>query len=155
MADLVLSGATSGSVTLSAPAVSGSTTLTLPTTSGTVLTSASDLTAQVKSATNATGSAPIYTCRAWVNFNGVGTVAIRSSGNVSSITDGGTGIYTANFTTAMPDVNYACFAGSSAEVTESNRNINFSTLLTGSALFRNIENGIPADSTNVYFCIFR
>jgi hypothetical protein len=46
-------------------------------------------------------------CRAWVNFNGTGTVAIRASFNVSSITDGGTGIYTVNFTTAMPDANYA------------------------------------------------
>jgi hypothetical protein len=42
-----------------------------------------------------------------VNFNGTGTVAIRASGNVSSITDNGTGDYTVNFTTAMPDANYA------------------------------------------------
>jgi hypothetical protein len=53
------------------------------------------------------GSAPIYAARAWVNFNGTGTVAIRASGNVSSITDNGTGDYTVNFTTAMPDANYA------------------------------------------------
>ena len=46
-------------------------------------------------------------CRAWVNFNGTGTVAIRSSFNVSSITDNGTGDYTVNFTTAMPDVSYS------------------------------------------------
>jgi len=56
---------------------------------------------------NATGSAPMYACRAWVNFDGTGTVAIRASGNVSSITDNGTGDYTVNFTTAMPDANYA------------------------------------------------
>lgn len=48
-----------------------------------------------------------YGCRAWVNFNGTGTVAIRTSGNVSSITDGGVGTYTVNFTTAMPDTNYS------------------------------------------------
>jgi hypothetical protein len=54
------------------------------------------------------GSAAVaYGCRAWVNFNGTGTIAIRSSGNVSSITDRGIGEYTVNFTTAMPDVNYA------------------------------------------------
>lgn len=52
------------------------------------------------------GTAPIYMCRAWVNFNGTGTVAIRGSGNVSSITDNGTGNYTVNFTNALPDVNY-------------------------------------------------
>ena len=67
---------------------------------------------------NATGStfgfnsgygsvATAYGCRAWVNFNGTGTVAIRASGNVSSITDNGTGNYTVNFTNAMPDQNYA------------------------------------------------
>ena len=46
-------------------------------------------------------------CKAWVNFNGTGTVAIRASYNVSSITDNGTGKYTVNFTTAMADANYA------------------------------------------------
>jgi hypothetical protein len=51
--------------------------------------------------------ATAYGCRAWVNFNGTGTPAIRASGNVSSITDNGTGKYTINFTTAMPDANYA------------------------------------------------
>ena len=46
-------------------------------------------------------------CKAWVNFNGTGTVAIRGSYNVSSVTDNGTGQYTVNFTTAMPDANFA------------------------------------------------
>jgi hypothetical protein len=64
-----------------------------------------------------TGSAPSYTCRAWVNFNGTGTVAIRASGNVSSITDNGTGDYTVNFTTAMPDTNYAFSGGASNDGT--------------------------------------
>lgn len=59
------------------------------------------------------GSAPIYGARAWVNFNGTSTVAIRASGNVSSITDNGTGDYTVNFTTAMPDANYVLVASSS------------------------------------------
>ena len=48
-------------------------------------------------------------CRAWVNFNGTGTVAIRASFNVTSITDNGTGDYTVNFTTALPDANYSAF----------------------------------------------
>ena len=51
--------------------------------------------------------ATAYGCRAWVNFNGTGTVAIRGSGNVSSITDNAVGEYTVNFTTAMVDANYA------------------------------------------------
>ncbi len=49
----------------------------------------------------------VYTAKAWVNFNGTGTVAIRASGNVSSITDNGTGDYTVNFTVAMTDANYS------------------------------------------------
>jgi hypothetical protein len=49
-------------------------------------------------------------CRAWVNFNGTGTVAIRASFNVSSITDNGTGDYTVNFTNALVDANYAAVA---------------------------------------------
>ena len=52
------------------------------------------------------GSAPIFGARAWVKFNGTGTVAINGSGNVSSITDSSTGSYLVNFTTAMPDTNY-------------------------------------------------
>lgn len=60
----------------------------------------------VKTALNAGGSAPVYACRAWVNFNGTGTVAIRGNGNVSSITDDATGKYTINYTTAMSSVNY-------------------------------------------------
>jgi len=90
MASLVLTGDTSGQVTIAAPAVAGTTTLTLPATTGTVL---NDATCGV--------------CRAWVNFNGTGTVAIRASFNVTSITDNGTGNYTINFTTAMTDVNYS------------------------------------------------
>lgn len=54
--------------------------------------------------------ATAYGCRAWVNFKGTGTLAIRSSGNVTSVTDHGVGDYTVNFTNAMPDVNYATIA---------------------------------------------
>jgi hypothetical protein len=74
---------------------------------------ANTITAAATSATTATalstasGSAPSYSARAWVNFNGTGAVAIVGSGNVSSITDNGTGDYTLNFTTAMSDANYA------------------------------------------------
>ena len=60
-----------------------------------------------------TGSAPIYCARAWVNFNGTGTPAIRSSGNVSSITEWGTGRYTVNLTTAVNNINGAVVSGGS------------------------------------------
>lgn len=62
---------------------------------------------KIENKLNVSGSAPIYACRAWVNFNGTGTVSIRASGNVSSITDNASGDYTVNFTTAMQDANYA------------------------------------------------
>tara|TARA_R100000544_G_C2220435_1_gene57201 strand:- start:141 stop:632 length:492 start_codon:yes stop_codon:yes gene_type:complete len=58
------------------------------------------------SLTTASGSAPSFSARAWVNFNGTGTPAIRASGNVSSITDSSTGQYFVNFSTAMPDINF-------------------------------------------------
>lgn len=56
-----------------------------------------------------------YKCRAWVNFNGTGTVAIRASGNVSSITDNSVGGYTVNFTTAMQDNNYIIVSNASRD----------------------------------------
>lgn len=58
-------------------------------------------------------------CRAWVNFNGTGTVAIRASFNVSSITDGGVGIYTVNITNALPDANYATIVNTQGATTGS------------------------------------
>lgn len=73
----------------------------------TIGTNALASTAQIGSLTTASGAAPSYSARAWVNFNGTGTVAIRAAGNVSSITDNGDGDYTLNFTTALPDANYA------------------------------------------------
>jgi hypothetical protein len=86
----------------------GSAGLTSPLT-GATLSSPNLTTPNIDSAQIATvsGTAPLYMCRAWVNFNGTGTVAIRASGNVSSITDNGVGQYTINFTSAMPDTNYS------------------------------------------------
>lgn len=90
MAILKINGDTSGSVSLTVPAAAGTNTATIPASTGNVLLDST-----------------VGVCRAWVNFNGTGTVAIRASFNVSSITDNGTGDYTVNFTTAMPDTNYA------------------------------------------------
>ena len=59
----------------------------------------------------APGSPPLYACRAWVSFNGQGTIAIRGSGNVTSVSDFGTGSYGVNFTTAMLDANYTTVTG--------------------------------------------
>jgi hypothetical protein len=105
---IVLVGSTSGSVTLQEPAIAGTTVLDLPATSGTVITSNGSGDIQFNSGYGSVATA--YGCRAWVSFNGTGTPAIRASGNVSSITDNGTGDYTINFTTAMPNANY-CVSG--------------------------------------------
>ena len=93
--------------------IDGNGTITGAATLATTVASPTLTTPNINSAQFATvsGTAPIYPCRAWVNFNGAGTVAIRASGNVSSITDNGTGDYTVNFTTAMPDANYGFTVG--------------------------------------------
>jgi hypothetical protein len=111
-----------GTFTIASPNSNTSRSITLPDAAGAVvldtatqtltnktLTSPTLTTPNIDSAQFATvsGTAPIYACRAWVNFDGTGTPAIRASGNVTSITDNGTGQYTVNFTTAMPDANYS------------------------------------------------
>ena len=86
--------------------VDGSGNLTVPnniTFSGTVTGVSSYSDSDALSLLNASGSAPVYACRAWVNWSN--TQTIRGSGNVSSITDNGVGKYTVNMTTAMPDTN--------------------------------------------------
>lgn len=65
------------------------------------------------------------TAKAWVNFNGTGTVTIRASFNVSSITDNGVGIYTVNFTNALADTNYSVCASYTDEVANNQHCIGF------------------------------
>lgn len=106
---------------------------------------------------NASGSAPIYACRAWVNFNGTGTVAIRASGNVSSITDSAVGQYVVNFTTAMQDAFYAVHAQvGNLDATGLNGETfvrNFAT--TSITVFVNNSSGAGADYTAVSVSVFR
>jgi flagellar hook-associated protein FlgK len=110
-----------GEFTIAAPNSNTNRTLTLPDATGTVQVSGNAISGTTGSFSSdlsfnsGYGSAAVaYGCRAWVNFNGTGTVAIRGSGNVTSITDNNTGDYTVNFTTAMPDVNYMFVAGAQA-----------------------------------------
>jgi hypothetical protein len=111
---LKLNSSGGGSVTLQEPSTASNVTLDLPATAGTIQVSGAAISGTTGSFSgdlsfnSGYGSAAVaYGCRAWVNFNGTGTVAIRASANVSSITDRGTGQYTINFTTAMPDANYS------------------------------------------------
>jgi len=81
------------------------------------------------------GTAPSYAIRAWCNFNGTGAVAIRDSGNVSSITDNGSGDYTVNITTAFSSANYCATAsnGIAGGNDETYNSVQFSTAKTTSA----------------------
>lgn len=114
-----------------------------------------DSSVDIKGCLNATGSAPVYACRAWVNFNGTGTVAIRDSGNVSSITDNGTGDYTVNFATAMPDANFVGVIGGN----RSSGNTGFQTIVdtkaTANCRIKTYDVSSSADWDNVDLSIFR
>ena len=136
--------------------IDGNGTITGASTLATTVVSPTLTTPNINSAQFATvtGTAPIYPCRAWVNFNGTGTVAIRASGNVSSITDNNTGDYTVNFTTAMPDINYsvsgaATNGGTGAsffalrnagELTVNSVRFNTAIATTGAAVDRDVVN---------------
>jgi hypothetical protein len=103
--------------------------------------------------------ATAYACRAWVNFNGTGTVAIRASGNVSSITDNSTGDYTVNFTTALADVNYVgvVTGGDYGSVARSTGGSTNATRLTSSyrVVTLNASQSTLTDCDTVYVAIFR
>jgi len=89
-----------------------------------------------------------FRCRAWVSFNGTGTVAIRDSGNVSSISDLSTGRYEVNLTSAMPDTDYAVLVdgnvnGSNVDTRRLSRTTHFYTsgvkLVCGSTIANSEE----------------
>ncbi len=116
-------------------------------------------TLKVSSIQNLSG-VEVYTAKAWVNFNGVGTISIRGSGNVASITDNGVGDYTVNFTNALADANYATFV--SCGMTNSTSapiigTISAIAASTGGRRFtiNNGNNGTATDHAEIDFCIFR
>lgn len=98
-------------------------------------------------------------CKAWVNFNGTGTVAIRGGYNVSSITDNGSGDYTVNFTTAMVDANYASnVSGNGPLITDFNNVVvaPFTSTPTTSAFrLQNSAGGSARDLLYGFVSIFR
>ena len=147
MADIILAGSTSGSITVSSPAISGTNTLTLPAVTDTLVGLAATQTLTNKTVTAPVlsgtvtgtytlGGTPTLTApalgtpasgdlkncagsvRAWVSFSD--TPTILESRNVSSITDNGVGDYTLNFTTALTTANYAV-AGSSGSTNTANQ----------------------------------
>jgi hypothetical protein len=88
--------------------------------------------------------------KAWVNFNGTGTVAIRDSYNVSSITDSGTGDYTINFSTALNNSNYSAVGSSRAVFGTRISVIGFSNYATTSVRIGtvNLTNQLQDEDTN-------
>ena len=118
-----------------------------------------------------TGSAPIYGCRAWVNFDGTrneddtgastngANVKIRASGNVTSVLKNGTGDYTVTFTTAMPDANYCCISTGSDSTTlgATARSFHHARVLTSASARINCGdvNGNTADAVLGFVAIFR
>ena len=84
--------------------------------------------------------------KAWINFDGTGTPAIRGSFNVSSITDNGTGNYTINFTTAMPNANYATVCSTSYSGAFANRVI--AAIVTATGNVQVVTQSIFSDSTD-------
>jgi hypothetical protein len=124
-------------------------------------------TARFNTLQNAAGSksVPVDTvvdgsAKAWVNFNGTGTVAIRAAFNVSSITDNGSGDYTVNFTTSLVDVNYAAvvMAGGSGTAALGNATIGWAAVNTVNSVRIGVsDNNTDAnfDASNISVAIFR
>jgi len=101
--------------------------------------------------------ATAYGCRAWVNFNGVTTVSIRGSANVSSVTRASAGLYTINFTIAMPDVNYSAIGTCNFEY-DIGLPLNTKTFATGSIgieTFRPYPYNTVVDVSTACVAIFR
>lgn len=132
----------------------GSTVLAL-TSSGTTVTGTGSYSGNLSFNSGYGSSAVAYGCRTWVSFNGTGTVAIRGSGNVSSITDAGVGAYQVNMTTAIVDANYSVVT--SVVATGS---VNFQSPLAGgistTAFDLYTSNGTTlTDSSYVFAAVFR
>ncbi len=119
----------------------------------------------VKTALNASGNPGIFACRAWVNFDGTsgsGTgnsdITIRGSGNVTSVTDRGTGTYQINFTTDMPDTNYCAVLGSGAPSAQPDYDVTAHSYAEGSIYMEGSLSqtaGSPRDIETANLAIFR
>ena len=118
-----------------------------------IATTLSNGSVSVPTATVVNGSA-----KAWVNFNGTGTIAARDSFNVASLTDNGTGDYSCNFSSAMGNANYAPtfgfdgFGASEMRCLESSTSRRNTTALVG--ILTNNSGGDVVDINFVYAAIF-
>ena len=148
---LVQSADLSGSLNIQ----SNGTTVLGVTSTGTSVTGTQSVSGNLSFNSGYGSSAVAYGCRAWVNFDGTtntgGFCTIRASGNVTTVADNGTGDYTVNFTTAMPDTNYSAVGNVTA-----GKFLGMDTLLVGSIRIasRDVANA-PSDQSNVLVAIFR
>jgi hypothetical protein len=161
---LKLNSSGGGSVTLQEPSTASNVTLTLPATSGTVQVSGAAISGTTGSFSgdlsfnSGYGSTAVaYGCRAWVNFNGTGTVAIRASGGVSSITDNNTGDYNINLSTAMPDTNYSAIGANGTDVASGIIEVSLGgkTVSTQRVLSKNAATNTTADQSLISVAFFR
>ena len=111
-------------------------------------------------AMNASGSAPMYACRCWGNLNGTGTIALRGSGNVASVTDNGTGNYTVTMTTAMPDANYCVLVSGNSGNSGAGGSINdwysaYAISTTQFLITAYDQSGVAIDPQTICFSVFR
>jgi hypothetical protein len=131
-------------------------TITIP--SGATTTLTDGISGDLKFNSGYGSVATAYGCRAWVNFDGTGTVAIRGSGNVSSLTDNGTGYYSVNFTTAMPDANYCVVVDSGIGGYRANTDIAGSanqTVSSSQVITTSTEDATVRDAAIVCLAVFR
>jgi hypothetical protein len=148
---LVQSADTSGSLNIQ----SNGTTILGLTSTGASVTGTQSVSGNLQFNSGYGSVATAYGCRAWVNFDGTtntgGFCTIRGSGNVTTVADNGTGDYTINFTTAMPDTNYSAVGNVTA-----GKLLGMDTLLVGSIRIasRDVANA-PSDQSNVLVAIFR
>lgn len=116
-------------------------TLTSPSLTTATLTTPNIDSAQIPTVS---GTAPLYMCRAWVNFVGTGTVAINASGNVTNITDNSQGNYTINITTAISDANYSAVFGGRYTTGQANQGFGIVSQTTSAV---RVITGTPSNNT--------
>ena len=142
MSSLVLSGDTSGQVSLTVPAIAGSNTATIPASTGNVLMDST-----------------VGVCRAWVKWTGGSTPVIAASFNVSSITRNATGDFTVNFSATFSDANYAAVAtggNTNGNCTTNGSNTRTTQTTTAFSLFYINANSATATDPNIMaVAIFR
>lgn len=150
-----------GSVTIQEPNTASDFTLSVPSRTGTTVLQDGSNNLLMNSGYGS--DAVAYGCRAWVNFNGTGTVAIRASGNVSSITDNGAGTYAVNLTNAMPDANYSVNTAlgwngsslSSNSVAMIRDNVAVPSTTSFQLVTAFASNGVAYDVERVFVSVFR